>query len=162
MKVRGTLLTNALTNTLTSASTLALSLAILAMAGCGGGDKKVEQPVDPDPELDVDSEPDASEGMEDPEVLDAIQRTFARKQTILGRCFTVGVEAGEMKKTARGFITIGATISPSGQATDVRILKASLSSKSLQACVKQMVGTWAFPEPQAPVETSFMYTMERL
>lgn len=137
------------------------SLVVLALVvGCGGGDKKVSEP-EPTPVGDDDSG-DTGPDLVDPEVHESIRRTFERKSGIVGRCFVEGLDAGEVKKTDRVIITLDATISPSGQASEVTVREASKRSAAIEACIVDMVKGWSFAEPPRPVKTSFNYVLERL
>jgi len=139
------------------------ALALVALLwGCSGGDKKVEEP-DPAPLTDDDDDGnDPGFNMASQEVLDSIRRTFERKSGIVGRCFVAGVEAKEVKKTDKGFVTIVATINPSGSASSVKVTEASLRSKAIHGCIVEMVQGWSFAEPPSPTPTSFTYVLERL
>jgi hypothetical protein len=137
-----------------------MSIALLALAiGCGGGEKKVSEPVDPVVE---DDDTHGGDQMASQEILDSIRRTFERKSGIVGRCFVEGIDAGEVKKTDRGFVTIVAVITPAGRATDVKISEASLRSAAVHSCLIDMVGGWTFAEPPVDTPTSFRYVLEQL
>lgn len=137
------------------------SMMILALAiGCGGGDKKVSEP-EPSPAAEDDSA-DTGPEMVAPEIHESIRRTFERKSAIVGRCFVAGLDAGEIKKTDRVIVTLDATITPAGQATEVAVREASKRSPALEACIIEMVEGWSFAEPPRPVKTSFNYVLERL
>jgi hypothetical protein len=120
--------------------------------------------AEPEPVVADDDDAEESSGpeMASQEVLDSIRRTFERKSGIVGRCFVDGVDANEIKKTDRGFVTIVATITPSGSATEVRVTEASLRSKAVHTCIIDMVKGWTFAEPPRPTPTSFTYVLERL
>lgn len=138
------------------------SLVLLAAAfGCGGSDKKVEEPQNADDDS-ADEPAETGDDMIDPEIFDNIRRTFERKQTIVGRCFADGVESGELKKTDRGYVTVVATVNPDGKASDIAISEATLKSPTLHKCVTDMVATWVFPNPPKPIKQSFTYVMEQL
>lgn len=141
----------------------ATSVALLLAVGCGGGEKKVEEPDD-QVVADDDGDDDTHGGdqMASQEILDSIRRTFDRKSGIVGRCFVEGVEAGEIKKTDKGFVTIVAVITPAGRATDVKVSEASLRSPAVHKCITDMVAGWTFAEPPVNTPTSFRYVLERL
>ncbi len=137
---------------------------LLVASGCGGNDKPVSEPspLPVQPQSDSWQRTEAEDEPIEAEIIESIQRTFARKQTVVARCFVAGVEAGEVPKTARGFVTVGATITPAGRARRAQILKASLKSKALHRCIIELVETWEFAEPPRDLETSFTYSLEQL
>lgn len=137
-------------------------LMILALVvGCGGGEKKVDEP-EPVTDGDDDDSGDTGPELVDPEVHESIRRTFERKSGIVGRCFVEGLDAGEIKKTDKVIVTLDATISPSGKASAVQVREASKRSNAVESCLVEMVKGWTFAEPPRPVKTSFNYVLERL
>ena len=139
-------------------ATLAVLFGALA-AGCGGSDKEAEEPAQEtaeEPELDTGDE------MIDPDIFDSIRNTFERKQTVVARCFVEGVEAGEIKSSAKGHVTVVATILPSGSASEVEVSEASLKSPAVHKCITDLVESWAFVEPPRPVKQSFTYVLGQL
>ena len=136
------------------------SLVIFALViGCGGGEKKVDEP---EQTADDDDSGDSEFEMAPQETLDAIRRTFERKSGIVGRCFVEGLDAGEVQKTDKVIVTLDATISPSGSASEVTVREASKRSAAIERCIVDMVKGWSFAEPPSPTKTSFTYVLERL
>ncbi len=81
---------------------------------------------------------------------DAIERVFARKTSELQSCWADEYEKTHDRKFETD-LTLGFTVTPSGQPQDVKILSASQRNSSLEACVVKAVTGWGFPEGQAPV-----------
>lgn len=137
-------------------------LAVAVTGGCGGGEKKVDEPRPVAGDDDGDDDTRGGDQMASQETLDSIRRTFERKSGIVGRCFVEGVDAGEIKKTDKGFVTIVAVITPAGRATQVKVSEASLRSPALHKCIVDMVAGWTFEQPPVDTPTSFRYVLERL
>jgi hypothetical protein len=85
-----------------------------------------------------------------PEQNDAIDALFRRKAPELQSCWTAEYEKTHDRKV-EGDITLGMDIQPSGQPSNVRVLKSSLNNQNIVSCVTQTVGGWSFPEVSAPV-----------
>jgi hypothetical protein len=125
-------------------------LAVLApLAGCGGK----ETPKTPPPDTGGGTEAT----LVPPETMDEIRRLFEHKNPVVARCFAQAVEAGELDKAAKGYVTISATVQPSGSATAVGILETDLKSKTLERCVIAYVEKWEFAKPPRPYQTSYTY-----
>jgi len=133
--------------------------AAIALAACGGGEKKVEGPDS------VDDADDGDEGMDEgemvsQEVLDGIKRVFERKVTVVGRCWEKAVDAGDLQKNDKVILTVNTTIQPSGSPTDTTIIKSSAASETLKSCVVNMVSSWTFPQPPKSLPFSHIYRFE--
>jgi len=85
-----------------------------------------------------------------PERQDAIERTFQRKTAGLQDCWSKEYEKTKDRKFEDD-ITLGFEIEPSGQATNVKILKSSAHNSDVENCVTQEVSGWTFPEGNAKV-----------
>lgn len=134
----------------------------VAAPGCGGGDKRAEEPAPAIDEDGGDDEGGASDVLVPEEKFDEIKSVFERKASIVSRCFVTGVEAGEIEKNAKGHITIGATIGTDGKASSVKALQSSLGSKAAEQCVVDLVKDWTFTDSlPKPVETSHTYVMDQ-
>jgi hypothetical protein len=125
-----------------------LAAAMLALVACGGG-QNVASPQQ--------TSSDGRETLIPPETMDEIRRIFERRTPVIARCFAQAVEAGEIDKSAKGYLTVSATVQPSGQATDVGVLETDLSSQTLERCVIGHVERWEFAKPPRPFLTSHTY-----
>ena len=92
--------------------------------------------------------------------MEEVTRLLDRKRMIVSRCLSSAVDSGEAPKGARGKITLAISISPSGQATSVEVIKTSIESKEVQGCVKRKVEEIAFPNFPQQYDTSYTYAME--
>lgn len=105
-------------------------------------------------------QPGAGPTMVPPEKMDEIERAFRRKSDSVSRCLGMVVEAKELPKNSRGKITLGVVISKDGKAEDIKVLKATLESKSLTDCVIGKVKEIPFPEIPAVYKTTYTYAFE--
>lgn len=139
-------------------------LVVLVAAACGGKNKNnVEQGGDPqiDPNATTGDPTDYSGQMIDPQKMDEVNQLLDRKRRIVSRCLSDAVESGEVpKNSARGKITLSISISTSGKATRVEVIKSSIQSKEVQGCVKRKVEEIAFPQLVRQYDTSYTYGME--
>ncbi|HXU72888.1 MAG TPA: AgmX/PglI C-terminal domain-containing protein [Polyangia bacterium] len=85
-----------------------------------------------------------------PERQDAIERTFQRKAGSLQDCWSKEYEKTKDRKFEDD-ITVGFEIEPSGNPTNVRILKATGNNHDVESCVMQEIAQWSFPEGNAKV-----------
>jgi hypothetical protein len=136
-------------------------LLIAAVLGCGGGKKPDTTPTDPVGN-DVAKPDPGDSNMVSPDTADEIQRMFERKRPAVSRCLSIAVDSKELPKNARGKITLGITISPSGKAGEVKVIKASLESKSLESCVIGKIKEIQFPEVPNPYPTTYTYAFEAM
>lgn len=138
--------------------------AIVAVAACGG--KKQESTttdgVTIDPNATSADETDRSGSMIAPEKMDEINRLLDRKRPVVARCLTMAVDAQELPKASRGKVTLGMTISPAGKAGSIKVINATLESKSLTDCVIERVQEIQFPDLPKPYETSYTYAFEAI
>ena len=138
-------------------------LLFAVLAACGG--HKSTGPTDPSgPSVmgvqDQGDPSDHSGSMIPPEKMDEVQNDLKRKQMIISRCLADAVEAGEAKKNTHGKITLELTVSTSGKAENVKVVKTDIETQSVQECTKKHVQDIEFPQLPKPYETSFTYAME--
>ena len=143
-----------------------LVVTCLGAMACGGGKKADTTPEDPDmmggggmekADLGFDN---AGGPMIPPETVDQIQRMLARRSPAVSRCLTMAVEAKELPHTAKGKVTIEVTVSPSGKAEKVKILKATLDNKMVNDCVIERVQEIDFPQVPKSYPTTYQYSFE--
>ena len=131
----------------------------MSLSACGG-----KKPIATNP--DPDTGPDPSNAnvndptMVSPDTMDEINRLFVRKGEAVSRCLSFAVDNKELPKNSKGKVTLGVTISRSGKADAVKIIKASLESKSLSDCVVNKVKEIQFPQVPKPYETTYTYAFE--
>ncbi len=97
-----------------------------------------------------------------PETMDAIRRALDRKRSVVARCLAPAIDAGELKKNARGRMSLSFVISTSGKANDLRVIKSSLDSKMLTDCVLGHVAEIEFPQLPDPLPWSYTYGFEAM
>jgi len=139
-------------------------VVMAALAACGGGQKGSSEPSDTSgggDQVASSGSDDSEAGMIPPEKFDEIKRTFERKQSQVSRCFVVGVDAGEIDKSDKGTVTIGATITQAGKATNVRILETNFKSSAMEQCIKEKVASWVFTTLPQSLDYSYQYRLER-
>jgi len=147
---------------------LVASLAVV-FAACGGGKKGDTTPTS-GPECTgdfcgnpIDDQPTTTGGpIVNSDTADQIQRRFERRGTAVSRCLAFVVDNKELPKNSHGKITLSVTISPSGRAEEVKVLKATLDSKSLNDCVIDRVKEIEFPELPKPYPTTYTYAFEAM
>jgi TonB family protein len=140
---------------------------IAALVACGG--KKGQTTPDPDTgggELGGGGEGIPNNNQEgdvvSAETLDEIQRMFQRKGSAVSRCLAFAVDNKELPKNSRGKVTLEVTITPSGAPGDVKVLKASIESKSLNDCIIERVKEIQFPEIPNAYPATYTYAFEAM
>jgi hypothetical protein len=134
------------------------ALVAALVAACGGSQKAETTPGD-----GVASGGDAPSGeMVAPETMDEINRSLARKRTVVSRCLAIAVDAKELPRNSAGKITLEIIISPNGKAETVHVVRATLESKMLSDCVIRHVQDIQFPTLPKPYETSYTYGFEAM
>lgn len=135
-------------------------LASLLVAGCGG--KHAD--TTPSGGTASQAEQAASQDgeMVPPEKMDEVNRLLERKRAIMSRCFATAVDNKELPKNSSGQITLELVIAPGGKADMVKIVRATLESKTLNECVIRHIKDTQFPELPKPYETSFTYGFEAM
>jgi len=136
--------------------------AIIALgaltAACGGGSKPA--PAAPSEATTATASDDNAQVP--PEKMDEINRNLDRKRPIMSHCLAIAVDNKELPKNSRGRVTVELSIGPSGKATDVKIVKASLESKTLTDCIVRHIEEIQFPELPKPFVTSYTYGFEAM
>jgi hypothetical protein len=135
-------------------------VAAALIAGCGG-----KQTADTAPAEGVASAGDGAKSSGEivsPETMDEINRSLARKRTIVSRCLAIAVDAKELPRNSAGKITLEIIISPGGKAETVHVVRSTLESKMLSDCVIRHVQDIQFPELPKPYETSYTYGFEAM
>ena len=138
-------------------------VAVLVLAACGSKNKNDSNEgggATIDTNATIGDPTDRSGNMVPPEKMEEVNSALLRKNGIMSRCLSAAVEAGNAPKGTHGKITVELSISPSGQATKVDVVKSSIESKEVQGCVKRHVEEISFPELPKEYETSYTYAME--
>jgi outer membrane biosynthesis protein TonB len=142
------------------------------LAACGGAQSGANQSGTAgaagsgESETATAEEPDQEEGgggddgLIPPEKLDEIKAQFDRKRDLVSRCYPQAIEAGELAKDAKGYVTVGVTIQPDGSARAVKVLEATLASQKLTSCVLDHVKRWTFTTLPRPLDYSYTYSFE--
>jgi hypothetical protein len=135
---------------------------LAVLAACGGKNKNdpEEGGATIDTQATTGDPTDRSGSMVTPETMDEINALLGRKQMIISRCLSAAVDAGEMPKGSRAKITLAISISTSGQATKVDVIKATTDVQSVHGCVKKHVQEITFPNVPKQYDTSWTYAME--
>jgi hypothetical protein len=134
------------------------AMCFCMLAACGGGSHADTTPAPPagDP---------ATAGASDqvpPEAMDEINHDLDRKRPIMSHCLAIAVDNKELPKNSRGKITLDITIAPGGQASNIKIVNATLESKTLGECVIHHIQEIQFPAIPKPFETSYTYAFEAM
>ena len=138
------------------------ALAMALVAGCGG-----KHGGDTTPAAGAASagEPAARPGDGDivsPDKMDEINRSLERKRQIMSHCLAIAVDNKELPKNSAGKVTLEIVIGPDGKASSVKVVRATLESKTLTDCVIGHVKEIQFPELAKPYETSYTYGFEAM
>ena len=140
---------------------IVIATVALAAAACGGKGKSEDTTPDDEVEEGGMSEEDPCAGvMCPPEKLEAIQNELNRKRGVATRCLTDAVDAGEADKNSRGKVLVEFVIQQSGQATDVQIVKSSIKSQVLEACIVDLITKISFPEIPRDLDWSYTFAFE--
>src|SRR3954452_7937464 len=115
---------------MTNAWLAALALGAVA---CGGGDNHAA--TTPPPSSGGAAAPAGDDAMVPPEKMDEINRSLDRKRPIMSHCLAIAVDNKELPKNSAGKLTVELVIAPGGKASSVKIVRASLESKTLADCV---------------------------
>ncbi|MEO8701673.1 MAG: AgmX/PglI C-terminal domain-containing protein [Kofleriaceae bacterium] len=137
---------------------LILSMLSLAVVACGG--KKGGSSTTPEPVGETKPETDGAATMVSPDTADEIQRMFARKSGAVSRCLSIAIDNKELPKNSRGKVTLEVTITPAGKPGEVKVIKATLESKTVTDCVIERVKEIQFPEVPIPYPTTYTYAFE--
>ena len=104
----------------------------------------------------------ANEDFVPPEKMDEINRSLDRKRNIVSRCPAIAVDNKELPRNSSGKITLEIVIAPGGKAESVKVVRATLESKTLSDCVIHHVQDIQFPQLPKPYETSYTYGFEAM
>jgi len=137
-----------------------VSLVVALMTAACGGSPAATTPVEP-----VVASPGAGEAaggeQVSPEAMDEINRNLERKRPIVSHCLAIAVDNKELPKSSRGKVTLEIVIA-GGKAESVKVVRATLDSKSLNDCIIKHVQDIAFPTLPKPYETSYTYGFEAM
>ena len=139
----------------------ALVVAVLA-AGCGGKKSGDTTPPGGGGEDSEREERPRGGAMIPPDTMDEIRRDLDRKQRIISHCLATAVDNKELPKNSSGKVTLEIVIAPSGKAESVKIVRATLESKTLHECVIGHVQEIQFPVLPRTYETSYTYGFEAM
>ncbi|MEO7730888.1 MAG: AgmX/PglI C-terminal domain-containing protein [Kofleriaceae bacterium] len=147
--------------TIARASVMTVLGAVLAaaLAGCGGA-PAATTPVEPVAASPGQGEPAGGEQVA-PETMDEINRSLERKRPIVSHCLAIAVDNKELPRASRGKVTLEIVIA-GGKAETVKVVRSTLSSKSLDDCIIKHVRDIQFPTLPKPYETSYTYGFEAM
>ena len=134
----------------------ALAIA-LVLAGCGGSSPEPATPAVAPAGAPAE---DRSSQMVAPEKMDEIERSLARKRTVMSRCLAIAIDNKELPRNSKGKVTLEIVISPNGKADNVKIVRATVESPMLNSCVIDRIKEIQFPELPQPFPTSYTYGFE--
>ncbi len=137
----------------------AVVVALWTAAACGGS-PAATTPVEPVIASPGAGEPAGGEQVA-PEAMDEINRNLERKRPIVSHCLAIAVDNKELPKSSRGKVTLELVIAV-GKAQSVKVVRATLDSKSLNDCIIKHVQDIAFPTLPKPYETSYTYGFEAM
>lgn len=132
-----------------------LSIVWLATPACGG-----KQPAATPTREPVVAATDGAAQMVSGDTADEIQRMFQRKGNAVSRCLTFAIDNKELKRSAHGKVTLEVTITPAGKPSAVKVITATIDSKSLTQCVVDRVLEIQFPVVPIPYPTTYTYAFE--
>lgn len=145
------------------ASCIGMLMVGLAVTSCSGGSKKTASTT-PGSGEDTTTTPtsEATGVMESAEALEGINRALDRKRPMAARCLSEVVDRKELPGNAHGKMTLGFTISADGKASSVKVIKSTLESEPLVACVTAIVERITFPTLDHAREWSYTYAFEAM
>jgi hypothetical protein len=136
-------------------------LALVLAAGCGGGKHADTTPAGGEVGEGGTAGNQGAE-MVPPEKMDEVTRSLDRKRQVVSRCLANAVDNKELPKNSAGKVTLELVIGTSGKAESVKVVRATLDSKTLNECVISHVKEIDFPELPKPYETSYTYGFEAM
>ena len=140
--------------------TLATFLLGAALAACGG---KSQAPAEePAPSTDEEAAGEEGSNLISDEDLEAVTLYFDRKNTVVSRCFTEAMDAGEAGDAKELYLTVTVKVLPGGKATNIRFSDATVRSQSLAKCVRDHIVKWTLPEVKQPFDYSHRYGFNAL
>lgn len=141
---------------------LLATIVTLAAVACGGHKQQVVEPSGDDGGGGGEStaNPCDDNGMCPPETLDRIKMVLDAKRVVMSRCLSDAQDNGQAGKNAKGTVTVSFVITPSGKATNVKVGKSTVGSKTVDDCVVAKVQAIAFPEVPKNLDWSYTYGLE--
>jgi len=143
-----------------SATAIILTLAVWAMA-CGGGEKKVEEPVAGDDDGAAQHE-QSQEYIVPQEKLDAVQRYMDRQRNFIAYCWGDALEAGEVETGQSGHITLSFQVQTDGTVGNIKISEEEPKSKTLESCVLEKARRWKITTLEKPLDYSYTFGFSNL
>ncbi len=145
------------------ASWIGMLMVGAVVSSCGGGSKKNTPSTIPGWGNDGTAPPvEATGPMESAEALDGINRALDRKRPMAARCLSEAVDRKEVSGSAHGKMTLGFTISADGKASAIKVIKSTLESEQLMACVVGVVERITFPTLGHARDWSYTYAFEAM
>jgi hypothetical protein len=139
---------------------LATTLLGAALAACGGKSQGAAEPVTPSGEAEDEGEGESK--LIPDEDLEAVTLYFDRKRTVVSRCFTDAMDAGETGDAKEFFITVTVKVFPNGKAKNVRFSDATVRSERVESCVRDHIEKWTLPQVKQPFDYSHRYGFNAL
>jgi len=145
--------------------TIKNALLLLAVLAACGGKQKTGDDESSGPSVvgmqDTGDSTDRSGNMIPPEKMDEVTQALKRKAMTITTCLSHAMEAGEVKRGKHGKIALEVTVSPSGSADSVKVIKSDFDeAPGINDCVVKHVKEIAFPQLPKQYETSYTYPME--
>lgn len=131
-----------------------VSLAFVFACG-GSGKKDAEEGGDSEDLREVEKDHEEHTLIPE-EKYTEIKQFFIRKARVVSKCFPEAIDAGEVGKNDKGYVTVALTITKEGKPTKVKIGETNFKSKMLDACVIKYVERWTFPS--LPKELPYSHT----
>ena len=135
-------------------------VAVLFVIACGN--KGPVTPNNPGPIEGDHVEMHNDGNMIPPEKMEEVTKDLDRTRQIVSRCLSTAVDNKELPKNSHGKVTLEIVISTAGKAETVKVVNATLESKSLSDCVIEHVKEIQFPELPKQYETSYTYAFEAM
>jgi len=138
---------------------------IFALAACGGG-KSSSGDTTPDDTTEDTGEDVSEDGTGDemipPERMDEITRTLDRKRNSSGtRCIEQAIDNGELKKNARGTLSVNFVITRAGGTKEVEITQNSFDESPMMTdCIVALMADLAFGELPRDLPWSYKFRFE--
>lgn len=142
-----------------TATAIILALGVGATA-CGGGQKKVEEPVAGDDDGAAQEQPE--EYIVPQEKLDAVQRYMERQRNFIAYCWGDALEAGEVKQGQSGHITLSFQVQTDGTVDGIKITEEDPKSKTLENCVLGKAKRWKITTLEKPLDYSYTFGFSNL
>jgi predicted small lipoprotein YifL len=139
---------------------IATMLLGASLAACGGKGEGPAQPAAPSAE-EPEGEGEGSKLISDQD-LEAVTLYFERKRTVVSRCFTDAMDAGEAGDAKELFLTVTVKVQPGGKATSVRFSDATVRSEGIETCVREHIEKWTLPEVKQAFDYSHRYGFNAL